>query len=91
MIGKSSGSRGFYYKLDDKQQDAAFLKGESVLCRAVLTPEEEKEQPLREGETILVLLSTGAKYKGRIIQFARVLINGYAVGELEIVKHIGRS
>lgn len=90
MIGKSHDRCGFYYQLDDKQQDAAFLKGEPVLCRTVLSPKEEKEQRLREGETILVLLSTGAKYKGRIIQFARVLIHGYAVGELEIVKHTGR-
>jgi hypothetical protein len=90
MIGKSPGSRGFYYQLDDKHQDAAFLKGEPVLGRAVLSPKEEKEDLLREGEAILILLSTGAKYKGRIIQFTRVMINGYAVGELEIVKHTGR-
>lgn len=90
MIGKSPGGRGFYYQFEDKQQDAAFLKGESVLCRAVLSPEEEKNEQFREGETILVLLSTGSKYKGRVLQFARVLINGYAVGELNIVKYHGR-
>ena len=77
---------GFYYKLDDKQMDAAFLNGTAVLCRAVLSPGEQADERLGEGASILVLLSTGAKYKGRIMRFTRITINGYAVGELEIVK-----
>jgi hypothetical protein len=82
--------QGFYYKLDDKTMDAAFLKGETVPCRAVLSPEEQVDERLCEGSSILILLSTGAKYKGRIIRFTRISINGYAVGELEIVRDSGR-
>lgn len=77
---------GFYYKLDDQQMDAAFLSGAAVLCRAVLSPEEQTDERLGEGASILVLLSTGAKYKGRIVRFTRITIKEYAVGELEIVK-----
>jgi hypothetical protein len=82
--------QGFYYKLDDKPMDAAFLKGDTVQCRAVLSPEEQADERLGEGSSILILLSTGAKYKGRIIRFTRITINGYAVGELEIVRDSGR-
>jgi hypothetical protein len=83
-------AQGFYYKLDDKPMDAAFLKGDVVQCRAVLSPEEQADERLREGSSILILLSTGAKYKGRIIRFTRITLNGYAVGELEIVRDSGR-
>lgn len=82
--------KGFFYKLDDKTMDAAFLKGDTVPCRAVLSPEEQADERLREGSSILILLSTGAKYKGRILRFTRITINNYAVGELEIVRDSGR-
>jgi hypothetical protein len=82
--------QGFYYKLDDKSMDAAFLKGDTVPCRAVLSPEEQADERLQEGSSMLILLSTGAKYKGRIIRFTRITINGYAVGELEIVRDSSR-
>jgi hypothetical protein len=85
MKGARQGD-GFYYKLDDKEMDAAFLSGTAVLCRAVLSPTEQADEHLNEGASILVLLSTGAKYKGRIIRFTRITVKGYAVGELEIMK-----
>jgi hypothetical protein len=80
-----------YYKLDDKVMDAQFLKGEAVLCRAVLTPKEIDEGRIREGDTIVVMLSNGSKYKGRITSFRYVLIDEHAVGEIGIRKDSPRE
>ena len=77
-----------YYKLDDKVMDALFLKGEAVLCRAVLTPKEVEGEKIREGDTIVVMLSNGSKYKGRITSFRYVLIDEHAVGEIGISKDL---
>jgi|GEM_PF-3457236 len=52
------------YTLDDKVMDNAFLKGETVTCRAVLTPRQQQQDPLLEGTSLLIILSNGRKYKG---------------------------
>lgn len=76
------------YTLDDKTMDAAFLRGETVVCRAVLSAEEQAQNILRAGDPLLVLLSTGSKYKGILKKFTFIsAIGGRALTELEIVRY----
>ena len=72
------------YKLDDKMMDNAFLNGDMVTCRAVLHPREQGI--LKEGDNIIVMLSTGPKYKGKITKLNFLPVKGYAMGEIEIIK-----
>lgn len=77
------------YTLDDKTMDSAFLKGETVTCRAVLSAAEQSEKILREGDPLLVFLSTGSKYKG-ILQRVSIIstIQGRTLTELEIIRYM---
>lgn len=69
------------YTLDDKVMDAAFLRGETVTCRAVLTSRDS----LQEGSALLVILSTGSKYKGFLKKITPLAeISGKRLTELEI-------
>lgn len=74
-------------QLDDKAMDEDFLNGKPVKCRAVLpaNPVPDDEMP-KAGDAILVLLSTGKKYKGWINGFEAFSIDHYTLGELEITR-----
>lgn len=73
-----------YYQLDNKDLDALFLAGAPVLCKAAI-PQDDCAK-LRDGTTLVVMLSNGKKYKARIMQFLYELHDGYAEGELKIVR-----
>ena len=68
------------YKLDNKKMDEDFLSGKSVWCHAVVPD----HTTLKEGEKLVVLLSNGKKYLGRIGKFNYKLEKGFASGKLEI-------
>ena len=71
------------YRLENKVQDKAFLAGNHVTCRAVM---EEKSEKLNNGDFILVQLSTGKKYKGKVIEFRSFSVDKYLAGDLILVK-----
>lgn len=73
-----------YYQLDNKELDALFLAGAPVFCKAAIRKEDCVK--LREGTSLVVMLSNGKKYKARIIQFLYQLRSDYAEGELKIVR-----
>ena len=75
-----------YYKLDDKRMDAIFLNGSLVSCKAVVPYDECVSGKVKQGERIVVMLSNGKKFMGRIVNFAYVVKNGLAIGDLEVVK-----
>ncbi len=75
-----------FYKLDNKEMDEKFLKGISVSCQAVIREEDHLAGKLREGSRIVIMLSNGKKYMGLVEKFSGKTINGFAEGELVIVR-----
>ena len=62
--------------------DEDFLAGKPVWCEAVV-PESSI---FKEGDRLVVLLSNGKKYLGKIGVFNHTLTNGYASGKVEITR-----
>ena len=73
-----------YYQLDSKTQDADFLQGKSVFCPAALTEAEYNTGKLAEGSKMVIRLSNGAKYMGKLLHFDYAIQNGGITGTLEI-------
>ena len=71
-----------YYQLENKSMDAQFLNKGSVRCRVAI----EDKDVLQPGQDLLVMLSTGAKYKGKITAVDVIAIGNRAIGEIEIVR-----
>lgn len=72
------------YQLGDKYTDQEFLKGEIVSGKAVLS--ERETSPPQPGESILVLLSNGKKYKGTVTNVSLFVLNEYQIGEIEFIR-----
>jgi hypothetical protein len=72
----------FSYQFETPAQDKEFLSGNTVTCRAVL----KGGDTVSAGTSILVVLSNGKKYKGRIIEFRSFLVQDYLAGDLVIAK-----
>lgn len=70
------------YRLENAAQDKQFLSGSQVTCRAVL----EGTVPVSAGDLILVELSRGKKYKGKVVEFRSFPVDKYLAGDLVIVK-----
>jgi len=73
----------YSYQLENKSADKLFLEGHPIPCRAVLKPNEE----ISPGEVIVVMLSTGAKYKGIVKSFEPAVVGGHQMGDLEIQRY----
>jgi hypothetical protein len=73
-----------FYQLDDKTMDQEFLSGKPVRCRAALQDSAKSVDQVKTGDFILVLLSSGKKYKGKVIRFESFAVKDYAIGELVI-------
>ena len=71
------------YKFEDKKDDADFLAGRPVLCKAFF---KEVEPTLASGDAILVVLSSGKKYKGLIKAIQSFNISDISAAELIIVR-----
>lgn len=79
------------YQLDDKCMDEAFLKGEVVVCGAVIKAGDYNAQKIKPGDAIVVLLSTRAKYSGKVVNFIPDETRGnYILGKLEILRSSAR-
>ncbi len=72
------------YQLDDKKTDQAFINGENVSGKAVLST--VVGDPPKEGDALLVILSNGKKYKAQVTKVALFVLNEYYVGEIEFIK-----
>jgi hypothetical protein len=71
-----------YYKLENRTMDLEFLNNVSVSCRVVM---REKEN-IEAGQELIVMLSTGAKYKGKITKVDLIPMGNYTIGEMHIVR-----
>jgi len=72
------------YKLDDKKMDEEFLHGKPVTGKAVL--DTKANGPISPNDTVLVILSNGKKYKGRVTNSSFFQLKDYEVGEIEITR-----
>ena len=75
-----------HYKLDNKQMDAAFLSGTEIICKVAMNEDEVRSEKIKVGDALIVILSTGSKYKGRVVSFTAVPIEKYVVGEMVVVR-----
>jgi len=73
------------YQLDDREMDKSFLNYIPVLCRISVHVYEQ----LQPDQVIIVLLSNGAKYKGKIVHVNLIPMKNIAIGEMEVVR-VGR-
>lgn len=64
--------------------DEAFLGGVPVTGKAVV--DGKKNRPIAPDDTVLVILSNGKKYKGRVTNSAFFRLKEYQVGEIEITR-----
>lgn len=64
--------------------DIAFLNKEPITCNAVIPASELSK--LENGKKIVIQLSNGAKYMGKIIQSNFAIKNSVAIGHLTITK-----
>jgi hypothetical protein len=71
------------YRLENNAQDKEFLAGAKVVCRAVI---DESKGAVSSGDYILVELSNGKKYKGKILEFRSFAVEKYQAGDLVIIK-----
>lgn len=75
-----------YYKLVNKQMDNDFLAGNVVYCPASVPQTQAEKGIVSAGLPIVIALSTGAKYKGKILRFDYSVVAGIAIGELQVVR-----
>jgi hypothetical protein len=73
------------YRLDSKSQDEDFLHGKDVSCDAAIR--ESELARLTSGESLVVLLSNGKKYRGLIRSFQYTIKSGIATGKLVISRN----
>jgi hypothetical protein len=71
------------YKFDDTAQDEEFLKGKPVTGKVALRADDEQ---IRKNDMLVVVLSTGKKFKGRIHDARLFTVDQYTLGEIEIIR-----
>ena len=76
-----------YYTLQDKTMDQDFLAGKVIHCSAVVPLNELKSPSIQEGEKIVIILSNGKKYSGKVLHFNHTVVHNFAQGYLEIQKY----
>jgi hypothetical protein len=71
------------YRLDDKSMDQEFLAGKPVKGRALLPAHARGITP---GDAVLVILSSGKKYKGKVTNYNFFVLDDNKIGEIEITR-----
>lgn len=71
------------YKFDDTMQDEEFLKGKPVSGKVAIRKDDE---PFQKNDVLVIVLSNGKKFKGRIHDVRLFTVEQYIVGEIEIIR-----
>ena len=74
------------YKLKDKDQDQNFLAGNPVKGSAVFLKTEFKDGSINNNERIVIILSNGKKYMGKVVSFNYTPKGEVIEGQLEIIR-----
>ncbi|HMG90989.1 MAG TPA: hypothetical protein VK589_13075 [Chryseolinea sp.] len=73
------------YKLNNKDEDQDFLAGNTVKGTAAFLPDEFKND-IVVNERIVIILSNGKKYMGKVVNFSYAPKEAVIEGQLEIIK-----
>jgi len=73
------------YKLNDRDEDQNFLAGNPVNGTAVFLKSESVNDIIKN-EKIVIVLSNGKKYMGKVVNFTYASKGEVIEGRLEIVK-----
>ena len=74
------------YKLNDKSEDQNFLSGNPVKGTAVFLKSEFKSDLMKINGRIVIMLSNGKKYMGKVTHFNYVSKGEIIEGEVEVIK-----
>ena len=74
------------YKFKDKDQDQNFLAGNPVKDSAVFLKTDFKDGIINNDERIVIILSNGKKYMGKVVSFNYTLHGEVIEGQLEIIR-----
>jgi hypothetical protein len=74
------------HKLKDKDQDQNFLTGNPVKDSAVFLKTEFKDGIINIDDRIVIILSNGKKYMGKVVSFNHTAKGEVIEGQLEITK-----
>ena len=74
------------YKFKDKDQDQNFLAGNPVKDSAVFLKTDFKDGIINNDERIVIILSNGKKYMGKVVSFNYTLHGEVVEGQLEIIR-----
>lgn len=74
------------YKLSDKQQDQDFLAGKPVAGPAVFLSDEFRNSIVQNGDRIVIILSNGKKYMGKVLRFTYDSKGDVVEGLMEVIK-----
>ena len=74
------------YKLNNKSEDQNFLSGSPVKGTAVFLKSEFKSDLMKINGRIVILLSNGKKYMGKVTHFNYVSKGEIIEGEVEVIK-----
>lgn len=74
------------YKLDNKDQDQNFLAGKPVKGKALFLASDYKDDSIKVDGRIVIVLSNGRKYMGKVTRFTFVSKGEIIEGEVEIIK-----
>ena len=74
------------YKLKDKGQDQNFLAGNPVKGSALFLKTEFKDGIINNDERIVIILSNGKKYMGKVVSFNYTPKDDVIEGQLEIIR-----
>ena len=75
------------YKLSNKQEDEMFLTGQPVECDVAMTMAEFRDVSIEVGKPIVIMLSSGKKFKAVVNSFESFQLNDKIKGKI-IVKRL---
>ncbi len=75
------------YKLSDRQEDEMFLAGQLIECDVAMTTAEFRDAIIEVGKPIVIMLSSGKKFKAVVSSFESFQLNDKIKGKI-IVKRI---
>lgn len=64
--------------------DADFLKGVPVTCKVAF--DDQKHAPLQVNDSLVVVLSSGKKFKGKVNDVRIFKVENFWVGEVDLVR-----
>jgi len=72
----------FVYQLSNQKEDQTFLDFNTVICRVTL----KRNQLVQAGDFLVIKLSNGKSFKGKVIKLDLIPLADYHFGEMEVLR-----